>query len=135
MDVSVGPEKDTLFFLSALWIPDSLVTLGSLHLRRLNLPPPVSRVSVYAIFAGDSYRKLLEADAAEVGIDKVEVGMGPGGKVDAIRTLPARFENHVAMVGDDINDAPALKQATVDIAIGAGADVAIEAADVTLVRS
>jgi P-type Cu+ transporter len=82
---------------------------------------------------GDNQRA-AQAVAAEVGIDEVQAGVLPEGKVDAIRALQAKYGNHVAMVGDGINDAPALKQANVGIAIGAGADVAIEAADVTLVR-
>ncbi len=82
---------------------------------------------------GDNERA-ARAVAAEVGIDEVRAGVLPAGKVDAIRDLQKIHGNHVAMVGDGINDAPALKQANVGIAIGAGADVAIEAADVTLVR-
>ena len=82
---------------------------------------------------GDNERA-ARAVAAEVGIDEVQAGVLPEGKVEAIRALQERFGQRVAMVGDGINDAPALKQANIGIAIGAGADVAIEAADVTLVR-
>jgi Cu+-exporting ATPase len=81
---------------------------------------------------GDNERTARHV-AAQVGLDEVKAGVLPEGKVEAIRALQAQHGEKVAMVGDGINDAPALKQANIGIAIGAGADVAIEAADVTLV--
>ena len=78
-------------------------------------------------------QKTAEAIAAEVGVDEVVAEVLPDGKEEIIRKLME--QGKTAMVGDGINDAPALTRANVGMAIGAGTDVAIEAADVVLTGS
>ena len=78
-------------------------------------------------------KKTAEAIASEVGVDEVVAEVLPDGKEEVVRGLMA--QGRTAMVGDGINDAPALTRANVGIAIGAGTDVALDAADVVLVNS
>ncbi|MET0419699.1 MAG: HAD-IC family P-type ATPase, partial [Actinoplanes sp.] len=93
-------------------------------LRRLGLEP--------MLVTGDS-AEVAEAVAAEVGITEVVAAVSPAGKVDVVKQLQARGRA-VAMVGDGVNDAAALAQADLGLAMGAGTDVAIQASDLTLVR-
>ncbi|MGH2456779.1 MAG: heavy metal translocating P-type ATPase, partial [Candidatus Limnocylindria bacterium] len=102
--------------------PESAEAVVSLH--RLGL-----RV---AMITGDA-QAVADAVAARLGIDEVRAQVLPADKADAVRSFQAGGAT-VAMVGDGVNDAPALAQADVGIAIGAGTDVAVESAGIVLVR-
>jgi Cu+-exporting ATPase len=99
---------------------DSLEAVGSLHGMGLKT----------VMITGDN-RVTAEAIAAACGIDEVVSDVLPTQKAERVKAIRARY-GRVAMVGDGINDAPALAEADLGIAIGTGTDIAIEAADVTL---
>jgi len=87
-----------------------------------------------ALLTGDSER-VAKAVAAQVGIGEVRAGIRPDKKAEAIEGWRASDKEPVAMVGDGVNDAPALARADIGIAMGKASDVAMEAADITLMRA
>jgi Cu+-exporting ATPase len=121
--VAADGELRGVFAISDQLRPTSAAAIAQLTRNGLDV----------VLLTGDS-PAAAHAIARAAGIDRVVAGVPPAGKVDAIRGLQANG-HRVAMVGDGINDAPALAQADVGIAIGSGTDVAIAASDITLMRS
>jgi Cu2+-exporting ATPase len=120
-----GPPARALaaFIVADVVRPESRVAVEALHRQGLAV----------VMLTGDA-EAVARAVAAELGIDRVFAEVLPDQKVERIRELQ-RAGERVGMVGDGVNDAPALVTADVGIAIGAGTDVAVEAGDIVLVRS
>ena len=118
---SIDGRPAALFAVADTVKPTSFEAVA--RLRALGLRP--------VLLTGDN-ATTARAVAAEVGIDEVYAEVLPSGKADVIRRLQAEGRV-VAMVGDGVNDAPALAAADLGLAIGTGTDVAIEASDLTLV--
>jgi P-type Cu2+ transporter len=120
---SAGARALAVFIVADVIRPESREAVRALHDQRIKV----------VMLTGDA-RPVAQAVAAELGIDTVFAEVLPDQKVGKIRELQGAGER-VGMVGDGVNDAPALVTADVGIAIGAGTDVAVEAGDIVLVRS
>jgi P-type Cu2+ transporter len=123
--VHVAVDGRAVALLAIADAPRETATQAVAALRDLGIRP--------VMLTGDN-RATAERIAAEIGIDEVIAEVLPGDKAAKVAELQ-REGRKVAMVGDGVNDAPALAQADVGIAIGAGTDVAIETAEVVLMRS
>jgi Cu+-exporting ATPase len=121
--VLVGRDSESIgsIVLTDTLKPDSIAAVQQLHKAGMRV----------VLLTGDN-AAAADAIAKEVGIDEVHAGVLPSGKADVIKQLQAQGRV-VAMVGDGINDAPALAQADLGIAIGSGSDIAKETGDVVLV--
>jgi Cu+-exporting ATPase len=122
--VLVSADSDIVGVIGLMDAPKPEAKEAIAALKSLGIEP--------VMVTGDN-RKTAEEIARQVGIERVYAGVLPSGKVDAINGI--RKSGTVAMVGDGINDAPALTTADVGIAIGSGTDLAIEAGSVVLVRN
>jgi P-type Cu2+ transporter len=122
-DLGAGPRTLAIFVLADVIRPESKEAIRRLHDQGVKVN----------MLTGDAHQ-VAEAVARELGIDTVFAEVLPDQKAAKIEEL-RRAGERVAMVGDGVNDAPALVTANVGIAIGAGTDVAVEAGDIVLVRN
>jgi len=128
--ILLGPDMfpaKVASFLGIIAVADELKEDSAASISELK------KMGIYTVMLSGDNKRTASAVAKKARVDEVVAGILPGEKANEIRRLQARGK--VAMVGDGINDAPALAQANVGMAIGAGTDVAIDAADIVLVNS
>ncbi len=133
------PEEPKLKHASKVYLADQERVLGVFHLADTLRPEALGVVNTLKdmgiepiMLSGDN-EETAATIAAQCGISKVRARALPQDKANIIKELQAEYGS-VAMVGDGINDAPALKIADIGIAMGMGTDIAIEAADITILR-
>jgi len=121
--VAVGGGEAGILAVADTVRPGARAAVARLHEMGLSV----------ALLSGDSLR-VAQAVAGQVGITDVAAGVQPDGKAAAVKEWQQQGRIQVAMIGDGVNDAPALAQADLGIAIGQASDVALEAVDITLLR-
>jgi Cu+-exporting ATPase len=121
--IAVGDRLAGMIAVADRIKPTSILAIRQMHAEGLRV----------IMLTGDNERT-AHAIARDAGVDEVIAGVLPEGKVEAIRRFQAQHRV-VAMVGDGVNDAPALAQANVGLTMATGSDIAMEAGDVTLMRS
>jgi P-type Cu+ transporter len=121
--VAIGGKLAGVIAVADTIKPSSITAIRQMHAEGLRV----------VMLTGDN-KRVADAIAEEAGVDEVIADVLPAGKVDAIKRLQQEHRV-VAMVGDGINDAPALAQADVGLTMASGTDIAMEAGDVTLMRS
>ena len=114
-------------FIGMIAVADTMKEESSQAVQELK------NMGIYVVMLTGDNKRTAEAIGRQAGVDEVIAGVLPEGKENVIRSL--KEKGKVVMVGDGINDAPALTRADIGIAIGAGTDIAIDAADVVLMKS
>ncbi|MDO4473863.1 MAG: heavy metal translocating P-type ATPase [Eubacteriales bacterium] len=128
-----GDGKTPLLFARADQFLGMIAVADTIKEDSLDAVRELQGMGIHVVMLTGDNERTAKAIGAQAGVDQVVAGVLPGGKERVISTL--KQYGKVAMVGDGINDAPALTRADMGIAIGAGSDVAIDAADVVLMKS
>lgn len=125
--------KTTLFFASDKELYGIIAVADTIKDDSLKAVREMQSMGIYVVMLTGDNERTAKAMGKKAGVDEVIAGVLPDGKGNVIREL--KKKGNVIMVGDGINDAVALSSADIGIAIGAGADVAIDAADIVLMKS
>ena len=128
-----GEGKTPLFFAKGGRLAGIIAVADTVKEDSPKAVKELQNMGIHVVMLTGDNERTAKAVGAQAGVDEVIAGVLPDGKESVIRSLKSKGK--VAMVGDGINDAPALTRADIGIAIGAGTDVAIDAADVVLMKS